>query len=133
MEAIELVCTYEQAKELKRLGAPQDSYFSWADAKKFDGEGNEEDETFPILFQPCSGEMDLEAVSEFPDSCYTSNEDTGDEDLDTGAEYAAFTSDEIQALLPENIPLVADLAHGKAALLIKLIEEGHVKFEDVVH
>lgn len=132
MEAIDLVCTYAQAVRLRELGAPQESYFNWADTLKFDDEG-EEDGTVPVLFQPCSGDMDREAVSDFPESCYTGEDEQEDDHLQTDEEYSAFTSDEIQRMLPGSIPLIAENAVGKAQLLISLIEAGNVKIEDAIH
>lgn len=92
-----MVCTYEQARELKKLKVPQDGFFTWGDVVDFDEHGNEKG-FVPLLLRPSDGEFDSEIVGDPPKSCYTDDEGG----VDVRREYSAFTSDELSEMLPDN-------------------------------
>lgn len=137
MEAIDQVCTYDQAKRLCELGAPQDAWFTWADTATFDEDG-EVDSTVAVLFQPLEGdeEYDLQAVMEVPESCYAHQK--GNNELETGATFSAFTLAELDRMLPED--MVFRVHHTRtvsrrASFLIGLLETGKLTFpqQDAIH
>lgn len=150
MEITQMVCTYLQAKELKKLGVAHDSFFVWGDATQFDDEGEPEG-FIPILMQPSTEEeFEWETVKPVPDSLLADDEGG----VTIIRNFPAYTSDELLDILPgdsqytlcRNKDMVfhyrttsygnfagKTAAEALAAALISLLQQGVLEVKDAVH
>lgn len=142
-------CSWEQAVKLKKLGVRQISYFTFVEILlEEDHEDHKAGDYLPIIHRPNQGIYEQSGVDDIHYPDYIQDE------YETGDEAAAFTSAELEVMLPyythswdtgdiskcEDISECLDaeikgegksLAQAKADRLIKLLETKTILIEAV--